>query len=205
MEGSTILEKVDSRKYISLADKLAELEKIYCSSDEQSKAELRRAVINDYLCSEKANYGIHICGALRLKEAAPNLMSLLEDSTPKQDIEAAILALGDIGHEPAYFLIERYVSEHNHQALIALSNIDFQRTVPYINQLIGENSFFLTLECIFADMLERYGAETTLENLRYLKTDNPEKRRFILGALQSGAGGLPEAKKLLENVGKALG
>jgi len=209
-ETQGILEQVESQAYDSLADKLDALSKTYNNSDEQKKSELRDMVITDYLSSEnKKTYGIYICGALELNEAAPKLMQVLKDSSEtKQDLEAAMLALGDIKHAPAYSLIEKYVgSEHNHQALIALSNIDFQRTASYILDEVKHRSR-LTMECIFTDALKRYGVKTALKNLTYLKNENPGCKRIILDAFNASLKvlELPAEKisRLIEKAEKAL-
>ncbi len=220
--GGGILERVDSRTYDSLADKLEALSGTFRNSDIPSKEEAITIITQEYLSSEeKRNYGIHACGKLGLKEFAPKLMQFLGDSLPERDIEATILALGDLEHEPAYSALETYVrTEQNHQALIALSNIDFEKTAKYLNEQIdanvknrynpkeedgAKNKLLLTTECIFTDMLDKYGVETTLENLTYLKTQNPEKRKFILDALKNSIKvSEQEIGSLLEKAEKVL-
>jgi len=202
MTSEEILGKVKSGNYDSLADKLESLSTLYHDSGIPDQIDLQIEIIEKYLSSdENRNYGIHICGKLKLEEAAPKLMQILDKDIPSQDLEAAILALGDIKYEPAYSKLEKYVGfSYNHQALISLSNIDFKKTASYLNEQIDKNvadgykpvnedgtknELLLTMECVLSDMIKNYCNPDILENLKYFKTDNPEKKKFLVDALRN--------------------
>jgi len=101
-----------------------------------------------------------LAGAFNCSEVGDDLQDLLCGDQTSVERTYTLLSLGDMHHNPSYDAVQEFVgTEYEHEALIAMAQIDGKRTAPLIRERLGTDGFRRTFDCVLIDVIESEGYE----------------------------------------------
>jgi len=153
------------------ADVLDSFTRSYAFSSEQAEEGIR-----SLLKDGNVVHAVQLAGAMHCAVVAPDLADLLGKPQTHTERVYTILAVGDLEYAEAYCRVSSFLgTEYERQAMIALAELDLDRTIPLICERVGRGLPWFAE--ISVRVLERRGYDGLREYVKKLSDD----ARYVLG------------------------